>query len=127
MLTTVRSNGGMPTEEYGPIEQTELEQASLERGVLRRYGYSLGGIRDVVSRDSDRRILHDSRSVDQPEIQIAVLLPPDFLVQATDLFVQRAAHNQRVQVAEALTAQQLLDGHGMRPEPIRRIAEPGQD
>jgi hypothetical protein len=114
-------------EQYRAIEQTKLEQEALELGMRRRQVCSLGGIRNIVPRDSDRRVPHDSRTVDQSEIKIAVLLPPGSLIQSTDLLVQRATHNQRVQVAESLAPQQLLDGHSVRFVPIRPIAEAGQD
>jgi hypothetical protein len=113
-------------EQYRAIEQTKLEQEALELGMRRRQVCSLGGIRNIVPRDSDRRVPHDSCTVDQSEIKIAVLLPPGSLIHATDLLVSARPHNQCVQVAEPPATQQLVDGDRVRPVPIRPIAELGQ-
>jgi hypothetical protein len=80
-----------------------------------------------VPRDGDGCVFHDRCAVDQPEIQIAVVLPSVALVQAADLMVQCTENDQRVQVAEPLAAQQLLGCHDMRPVPMRPIAERGQN
>jgi hypothetical protein len=58
-----------------------------------------------MPRHRDRHIFHHDRSVDQPEVEIVVAFPKDRLFHTTDLLVQRAAHDQRIEVAEALAPQ----------------------
>src|ERR1700731_3454109 len=74
-----------------------------------------------MPRDGDRNVFHRGRVVDQPKVEVPGSFIAEGFLHAADLFIQRAAHDQRVQVAETSARQQLVDGYGMRTVAIRPV------
>jgi hypothetical protein len=60
--------------------------------------------------------------IDQPQIEIAVALPADRLVQATDTLEEITANNDRIQMREARRVHQVSHTNGEIADIVWRAA-----